>query len=186
MKWFEKDDVKEKEALTPEQVDYLLQPSLTIFGPFNCLFRKQFDYLLALPILLAGSELLSLPEDIGLLSALYLVVNVFLQGWVSYFFIKHGRRLAWNRSTWKNFEAFEKSEKKWLNWTFVSFMAICMSLFQEMKKGDGATIVFGGIVVLFYGGAILLPFFQAWRMKKTKSISIPQQASPPPATPHIT
>lgn len=186
MKWFDKGDIKGKDALTPEQLDYLQHPSLAICGPFNSIFRKHFDYLLAFILLIVGEAALSLPEDMGLLSVLYLLMNIILQGWLLYFFVKHGRRLAWNRNQWKNFEVFEKSEKKWLCFATASFGMLLSSLYRGWQNLDSETIVGGIVVALVFGIAIALPFFQSWRMKRTASpLSAAQSVSSVSSPPDI-
>ena len=164
VRWFDKEEIKGKEALTTEQIVYLLQPSLTIWAPLNCIFRKHFDYLFAYVLVMIAIVLLSKPEDIGLLSAVYLLISVFLEGWLIYFFIKHGRRLAWNRSQWNDFESFKKSESRWLNFTVISFGAFFVQLFTLWRKEEDLTTIAQEIVgVLIIAFSIALPFFHAWR-----------------------
>ena len=165
MRWFDKEEMKGKEALTPEQIVYLLQPSLTIWAPLNCIFRKHFDYLLANTLVMIGIALLSKTEDIGLLSAIYLLISLFLEGWLIYFFIKHGRRLAWNRSQWSDFEAFRKSESRWLNFTVISFVVFFVKLFIPwvQREDDWISLAEEAAGVLVIALSVALPFFQAWR-----------------------
>ena len=108
------------------------------------MFRKHFDYLLASTLVMIGIALLSKTEDIGLLSAIYLLISLFLEGWLIYFFIKHGRRLAWNRSQWSDFEAFRKSENRWLNFQVHFFtVVIFVKLFIPWVQREDDWISFG-------------------------------------------
>lgn len=171
MKWFDKNEIKGKESLTPEQIDYLIQPSITILGPFNFIFRKQFDFFLIWFFLVGVGEFyLSDSDETSSLSVLYFVINGFLQGWVAYFFIKNGRRLAWNRNKWINFEAFQKSEAKWLIATIISFFMVFLSLFRRIpKEMNEDAFAYAIIIPLYLGIVIILPFIQAWRKKKKQA-----------------
>lgn len=172
VRWFDKDEMKGKEALTPEQIVYLLQPSLTTWAPLNCIFRKHFDFILAYILVTVGIVLLSKPEDIGLFSAIYLLIGAFLEGWLIYFFIKHGRRLAWNRSQWNDFEAFKKSESRWLNFTVITFGAFFVQLFTLWRREEDLTTIAEEVVgVLIIAFAIALPFFQEWRQRNSDDLT---------------
>lgn len=169
MKWFDKQEIKNQNHLTAEETSYLLEPSLSVVVPFNCIFRRHFDYLLAFIMLLGGEILLSLPKEIGIISAVYLLINTFLQIWLLYFFIKYGRRLAWNRNQWKDIETFKKSEKKWLNFIIPSIVLMAIRFYQNMQKElDPEAKMIIGCTVIFFGCAIVLPFLQTWHTKKKK------------------
>ncbi len=114
MKWFDTKEIKNKENLTSEQIEYLKKASLTVFGPFNVLFRKHWDFILAFILIYL------LDEFIAKTFALSLAVFVGSL-YVNYFTIIHGRRHAWNRNEWKDFQDFEQSEKKWMPWGMIFF-----------------------------------------------------------------
>lgn len=172
MKWFDKEELKDRETLTPNQIDYLLEPSLTTCAFFNCIIRKQYDNVVASAVLVAGGIYLTLIEEIGLLSIIFLLMNSLLQAWLTYFFIKHGRRLAWNRNQWKSFEVFEKSEARWYNLAIASLVMILIRLFGEIQsQTDGLEIAFIVVASLITVCSILLPFFQAWRTKRKSPLS---------------
>ncbi len=164
MKWFDKTELKGKETLTEEDVAYLLKPSLATMAPFNCILRKHFDNVLAFIILGGGYFLLTQSDDMGLLSALFLLINTALMGWLFYFFTKHGRRLAWNRNQWKDVEAFKKSETKWEN---IAGVVLGIQIFKEIiETTDTETLIYGGSVLLFFASAVILPYLQAWRSNR--------------------
>lgn len=164
MKWFDKTELKDKETLTEEDIAYLLKPSLATLAPFNCIIRKHFDNVLAFIILAVGYFLLNQSDDIGILSALFLLINTALIGWLLYFFTKHGRRLAWNRNQWKDVEAFKKSETKWEG---LAVIMLGIQIFKEIREmTDTETLIYGGILLLFFACAVILPYLQAWRMKR--------------------
>lgn len=169
MKWFEKEQLKDKENLTDEQIDYLLQPSVAIMGPFNCIFRKQWDYLLTSAVLGIGTGVLLFTgsDDLGILSAICLIANYLLIAWITYFFVKNGRRLAWNRNKWKSFEAFQKSENRWYNFAVASLSLILVNIYFSIKNGaDYVEIITEVITTGIMACAILIPFYQAWRKKE--------------------
>jgi hypothetical protein len=128
-RWFDTKHVKDIEDLSEKQVNYLKSTSLTIFGPFNVLFRKHWDFLISLALLVAISSLLEYYSGGGavLIAVIYLIVYVYFL----YFIAKHGRRLAWNRSNWQGFEKFERSEKKWMPWGVIFFVFMIVSIFLE-------------------------------------------------------
>ena len=167
MKWFEKEEIKDKEKLSPEQIDYLCQPSVAIFVPFNSIFRKQWDNLFVSLLLVMAGQFLTASEDVGLLTALFIFINIILEGCIFYFFTKHSRRLAWNRCQWKDFETFEKSEKKWLGAFGGMIGFLGFSIFKKFQEGiDVETWIFVSLAFLFFGGMIALPYFQAWRKQR--------------------
>lgn len=168
MKWFEKEEIKDKEKLSPEQIDYLCQPSVAICVPFNCIFRKQWDYMIVFTLLIITGEYLTTPDDVGLVTALFIYINIGLEGCIFYFFTKHSRRLAWNRCLWKDFDTFEKSEKKWLGAFGGMIGFLGFSTFKAFQESiDTETWIFGSVAVLFFGMMMALPYFQAWRKKRT-------------------
>lgn len=164
MKWFDKTEIKDKESLTGEEIAYLLKPSLATLAPFNCILRKHFDNVLAFIILVVGYVLLNQSDDIGPLSALFLLLNTALLGWCFYFFTKHGRRLAWNRNQWKDIESFKKSETKWES---VAVVFTALQIFKEVREStDSEALIYEGIGFLFFACTVILPYVQAWRMKR--------------------
>jgi hypothetical protein len=157
MKWFDKEEIKNQELLNEEQIAYLREPSLTILGPLNFLIRKHWDYLVIMIITMVAGALLDVDEDPGLLTVAFVFMNAFFMCALTYFFVKHGRRLAWNRNKWNDFETFEKSEKKWLPWACAGISLIILQLFAEFSKDFWEGI--GGLLVMF---SIVLPFIVAW------------------------
>ena len=124
MKWFDTQEIKNKESLTPEQIEYIKKPSLTIFGPFNIIVRKHWDFLLAL---FGISFLERLAEDPSFPPLLAL--GLFIAGiYLVYFMIVHGRRLAWNRNNYKSFEEFQRSEKAWEPWGVIVFVLFILAI----------------------------------------------------------
>jgi hypothetical protein len=135
MKWFDRSgEIKGRESLGEHQVAYLTSPSVSVFGPFNVIFRKHWDVLLASVILaLLGNGIrAALPDSGGDVSNYFgnlagnpvaLVVSavqaiLFIA--IFYFAVMHGRRLSWNRSEWKDFETFQTSEGRWKPWGWAS------------------------------------------------------------------
>ncbi|MDD5626009.1 MAG: zinc ribbon domain-containing protein [Patescibacteria group bacterium] len=135
MKWFDMKEIKNRESLTPEQVNYIKKPSLTIFGPLNILFREHWDLLIIL--IIAGAY--SAAEDNLMFSVFwtYSPIIHFIEWIISilffYFAIFHGRRLAWNRNKWENFDKFKESEGKWMPWGIIMFILIIVRIFVGPK-----------------------------------------------------
>ena len=130
MKWFDTQEIKGREGMGEEQVRYLTSPSVTLFGPLNIIVRKHWDILLVIVgvSLLGNGIAATLPraslgfmerlgqiasEPVTLIASL---VQLGVYAWIIYFGVKHGRRLAWNRSEWKDFSAFQTSETRWKPW----------------------------------------------------------------------
>ncbi len=122
MKWFDsnEENIKNKESLEKEQINYLTKSSFSIFGPFNMIVRKQWDVFLAfLGLRILGEVLIS--ES----SSFIVVIGLFtFYVWLIYFSIKYGRRLAWNRNNWESFEKFKSSEKAWAPWGIIVFVLL--------------------------------------------------------------
>jgi hypothetical protein len=157
MKWFDKVEIKEQGSLTQTQIDYIQSPSLGICAPFNCLFRKHFDYFLIYISLFIFNLVIFLNDLSGPITYYFLLVNQLLMIAMNYFFVRYGRRLAWNRNKWRDFSAFEKSEKKW-NW-----LAIPTVFFMSYAPLKG---LFKDPITLFFYIlgciAIFVPFFIHW------------------------
>jgi len=115
MKWFDTQEIKNKENLTPEQIEYIKKPSLTIFGPFNIIVRKHWDFLVAWLILSFFARMAAYIGCPGWLTLALFIGEIYLV----YFMIVHGRRLAWNRNNFKSFEEFQRSEAVWTPWGIV-------------------------------------------------------------------
>ncbi|MBI3046588.1 MAG: hypothetical protein HYY86_03590 [Candidatus Harrisonbacteria bacterium] len=130
--WFDTKYIKDEEQLTQEQIAYLRKYSITIIGlwPLNALVRKQWDLVIILVIIYfllpAGVALLEIYSSVYLAIALTVVPSI----WWLYFSLKHGRRLAWNRNEWKSFESFEKSERVWalFAWITVAFYVLLVAI----------------------------------------------------------
>jgi hypothetical protein len=141
-KWFDTTEIRVQESLTPEQIDYLRKPSVTIFGPFNVFVRRHWDMLLTaigLSVFVGIITGLLLPMDLltsGPNGHLYtflaglpgFIIALVIYG---YFGIKHGRRLAWNRQEWVSFEVFEKSEESWRVWGYVGIALFVVGLIAQ-------------------------------------------------------
>lgn len=139
MKWFDRGgELRVSETLTPEQAAYLVRPSVTIFGPLNVLVRKHWDLLLLLVIvgglgqlteqMLGRAQGDTFAErignaDVSTLALILLTLILFLG--IAHFGITHGRRLAWNRSLWRDFAAFQTSEGRWTPW---GYAALCIGV----------------------------------------------------------
>jgi hypothetical protein len=119
MKWFDVKEIKNQGKLTPEQIDYIRKPSLTIFAPFNIIARRHWDILLSyLFISLLSTILTDNTPIVFLVSIIALVLGL------TFFSFFHGRRLAWNRNNWGSFEKFKKSEAEWMPFAVVFFIPI--------------------------------------------------------------
>lgn len=128
MKWFNSENIRNKEELSEEQINFIKSRSITIFGPFNVIVRKHWDFLfitLALEILTGFIIGLIFPQVNISASGRFSVSDFFIfyvptYSWIlliyGYLGIKYGRRLAWNRNQWKSFESFKESEEKWHIW----------------------------------------------------------------------
>jgi len=112
IKWFDtnKENIKDRDNASQKQLQYIQEPSITVFGPFNLLVRKHWDMLVAF----IGIQIFEafLGVDDFFFALVSFVVLIFM--W--YFAIVHGRRLAWNRNSWENFAEFKRSEEKWAPW----------------------------------------------------------------------
>ena len=127
MKWFDTEEIKNKAQLSEKQIEYLKSPSLTIFGPFNILVRKHWDLLIAIIGLNIISAILLEMEptiwDLAVLGAML---------WYFYFAIWNGRRLAWNRNDWKDFNDFKRSEGVWKPWGIIFFAIFILYIFSDL------------------------------------------------------
>jgi len=111
--WFDSNEgkIKDEKKLSSEQINYVKEPSVSILGPFNFLVRKHWDILIVIVLLNIASAILEESE-----SSIFDLLVLVGYACMIYFAIKHGRRLAWNRNDWKNFEHFKKSEDAWKPW----------------------------------------------------------------------
>lgn len=127
MEWFDTKETKDQTNLSPEQITYLKKPSLTIFGPFNVIVRKHWDFLVG-GLLLRIIDRIITTESSFSEGGILLLSLVFLGFYIYflYFTIKHGRRLAWNRNNWKSFEDFQHSEDRWMPWGVIFFVIVCL------------------------------------------------------------
>ena len=113
--WFETSKIKDEDKLTKEQIEYLKNSSITIFGPLNIIVRRHWDFLIASFLLSFISSYLEKTE-FSIWDFVLLVVWI----WYIYFIVVHGRRLAWNRNNWGNFENFKHSEDIWKPWGIIA------------------------------------------------------------------
>jgi len=139
MEWFDtnKEQIRERDNLSPEQIQYIQKPSITIFGPLNALVRKQWDFLLVGTGLSIFAELVPFEGGVGsLLTLVWIAIWI----WLIFFGIFHGRRLAWNRNEWGHFSELEYSEEKWKPWVIVFLVLgvllyIIGALYVEFLEG---------------------------------------------------
>jgi len=162
MKWFEKSSIKDREQLTDEQIAYLLRPSLSIFGPLNCLFRRHFDYLFVNLFLIAAGLFLGWVEYPDELIIVYSLINSILLCAVTYFFIKHGRRLAWNRNQWKDFDSFQASENKWISLSIAGASFTFIKGYQAASNDPYEAVLLAITLILLFS----LPFINHWRINR--------------------
>lgn len=130
MEWFDTEELKNKENLSTEQVEYIKKPSLTIFGPFNIIIRKHWDLLVAFIAVGIIGEIIA--ESESLLLGLFFLAGYF---WLIYFAIVNGRRLAWNRNNWKDFEHFKRSESTWMPWGIIVFVLFVLGILGGFFEG---------------------------------------------------
>jgi len=133
MKWFDRDEIKLESQLAPDQIGYLKEKSFTAFGPFNILVRKHWDILLALILLRILDEIVM--GDDSASSYVLAFVELGVIAWLYYFMIVNGRRLAWNRNNWPNFETFKESENKWTPWGYLVFGITVLIFVAEFIGG---------------------------------------------------
>ncbi len=147
--------IREKEKLSESQIEYIKQPSMTVFGPGNILARGLF---LAIPLYIFIFLNFTLTHNIDwfsdLLSGIILMAPGMLVAIVTgYFFWRHARRWSWNTNKWNNFEAFQRSEKRWHPWG-TSFLVIrIMSQFGLVKL---FLVLFGWLLSSIVAVVILL------------------------------
>lgn len=124
-RWFDtkRDNIKNKEELSVEQIRYLQVNSFSIFGPLNVLVRKHWDLLVFLIIISPVSNIIN--------STMFVFIFV-LYMW---FGLTHGRRLAWNRNSWNSFEAFKQSEQRWYPWGLLFFVFNILILYLTHLVG---------------------------------------------------
>lgn len=140
MKWFKTKKIKDKENLSPEQIEYIKKPSLTVFGPSNMVLRRHWDFLIvfiAIPTLMfiAFPFLLIFISSIGAFFSVLIFITVYF--FFIYFMVFNSRRLSWNRNNWKSFELFKSSEEKWRPWgiiMFIFFVLILISASVFLKE----------------------------------------------------
>src|SRR5438132_211689 len=81
----------------------------------------------------------------------------------SYFSIQHGRRLAWNRNHWTTFDAFKKSENRWIVWALLVqcfFIPFEITLTMKAENLDHRTVMLaGGFISLIFE---IWPFLYYW------------------------
>lgn len=126
MKWFDTHEIKHREKLSPEEIEYIKKPSVTIFGPLNIIVRRHWDLLLAVIVLRVIDAAATFDESDS--TSTYILAFIWFAAyiWLGYFSIINGRRLAWNRSDWENFEEFKKSETSWAPWGWIILIFIIL------------------------------------------------------------
>jgi hypothetical protein len=133
MKWFDTAEVKAEDSLTSEQVGYIKDKSFTIFGPLNVLVRKHWDILVAYVIIRIVDNIVM--SDDSMSSYVLALLELAFIAWLFYFAITNGRRLAWNRNNWRDFEDFKKSEENWTPWGYLMFILIILIFAGEFLSG---------------------------------------------------
>ena len=120
--WFEFEQIRDNEALSDEQREWLKEGSVTIFGPFNIFVRLHWDMVAAWFALNVASEIIYRMGSPLLFSFALLAGFILLFGYM----YRHGRRLAWNRREWDSFDDFMLSEKKWKPWGWVGIISFVL------------------------------------------------------------
>lgn len=133
MKWFDSEEIKDQTSLNADQIVYLKKPSFTVFGPFNVLVRKHWDFVIA-GIIIRILDAIVISEESTSSYVLALIELAFL-GWLFYFMIVNGRRLAWNRNKWADLNEFKKSETRWAPWGYIFFAITALILIGSFLRG---------------------------------------------------
>lgn len=168
MKWFEKEFIKSRENLTSEQIAYLHTPSLTILAPFNIIVHKHLDFLFSLLLLCFFNWLLTEIIPLNDLTSLYLIVNGLFFFGLSYFFIMHGKRLAWNRNKWKDFAAFQKSQRRWLPWAVAVFVFMQFRNYDEAFASDFSDNIKLNLFIEFAIPLLVIAWPFIWHRLRTR------------------
>lgn len=71
------------------------------------------------------------PDGVWLPGVLLFAVQIGI--W--WFAVRHGRRLAWNRNEWTDFDEFVRSERKWMPWGVAFFGIVVVVLVVAFVLG---------------------------------------------------
>lgn len=96
-------NIRDKDTLTSDQVDFIRGTSLGIMAPFYWLARHMW----AFTILWVVS------------ARLFSIFAIFLFAILTYVAWRHCRRWSWNVNRWDDFVSFKKSEQRWRPWGVV-------------------------------------------------------------------
>jgi hypothetical protein len=139
---FERKLIRDQALLSENDIKYLRRWSLSGFGVggiFYLLLRNLYEPL----ALLGGAAFFGkiiennwgtvlYSESVYILfrGFVWVLVLLIVASWAYgiYFQARHGRRLSWNRCTWKSIEEFKASEKKWFWFNFVASIFIFIGL----------------------------------------------------------
>lgn len=133
MRWFDTKEIKNKETLSEEQISYLLKPSFAVWGPFNVLIRRHWDFLLVNIFMGLVDKIISFDDSTNSTILAFVILGFY--AWFAYFTIAHGRRLAWNRNKWDDFQHFKESERKWTPWGITFFGVTILVFAGAFLKG---------------------------------------------------
>jgi len=131
MKWFDTKEIRDKESLSPEQIEYIKKPSFNCFGPLYILIRGHWDFVLATFGIVILEDTILKEITFSLLDLIALVALLYF----FYFMIIHNRRLTWNRVKWSSFEAFKHSEEWWKPLGIIFFALSVLGFFRSVIKG---------------------------------------------------
>ncbi|HQA96320.1 MAG TPA: hypothetical protein PLN18_03050 [Candidatus Colwellbacteria bacterium] len=133
MKWFDKEEVKDKERLSDSEIEYLRKPSFSIFGPLNIIARNHWDFFLTAMGLSILSEFVGDEGTMASFALAWIVLGFY--AWLLYFEIMNSRRLAWNRNKWGSFKDFQDSENRWTPWGYLMFAIIILTFAGSFIQG---------------------------------------------------
>jgi hypothetical protein len=81
-----------------------------------------------------------------------------LFGVLANFCVKHGRRLAWNRNRWKDFELFKKSASRWTGWVSIIYVLITIQGLSTLGLGN-----ISGLFFILEFSLIAYPFIRYYQ-----------------------
>lgn len=163
MKWFDKNEIKNQEKLTSGEIAYLLRPSISVLGFTNVFIRMHFDLLVARILLYIGDQLVALLPDFTL-ALIFFGLIVIAESSVTYFFVRHNRRLAWNRNKWGSFETFKKSESRWKYFAIITLIYNFVVTLRPALQSEEPMWFILYVPVVAMSVAIILPFLRKPRI----------------------
>jgi uncharacterized membrane protein len=133
MKWFDTKEIKDKDKLSDSEIAYLKKPSFSVFGPFNIIARNHWDFFLTFIGLQLISSIIEADESVSAVILSFVILGFYV--WLYYFTTVNGKRLAWNRNKWSDFNDFQESERRWAPFGIFGLVVIILCFLSGFITG---------------------------------------------------